>query len=104
MAYFLLVCSIVAEVYGTTMLKISDGFSKWLPIVGVISGFSVCFYLLSIALVELPLGFAYAIWSGSGTILTALIGVFAFKEKINRKGMLGIGFLLVGITLLNLIE
>lgn len=103
MAYLLLACSIVSEVFGTTMLKLSDGFSKWLPNLGVVIGLGVCFYLLSLALVDLPLGFTYAIWSGSGTILTAIAGVMFFEEKINKQGMLGIVFLLSGIILLNLI-
>lgn len=102
MAYILLAVSITLEVFGSTMLKLSNAFTKLLPIVGVVVGFSASFYLFSIALIDLPLGFSYAIWSGSGTIFTSLVGVFLFKEKINRQGMLGIGLLLIGIILLNI--
>ena len=102
MAYLLLTFAIVTEVIGSTMLKLSNGFSRKLPILGVIAGYGICFYLLSLALIELPLGFTYAIWSGLGTILTALVGVFLFGERINRKGVLGIGILIVGMVLLNL--
>ncbi len=102
MAYLLLSFAIVSEVIGSTMLKLSNGFSRKLPIVGVIAGYGVCFYLLSLALLELPLGFTYAIWSALGTILTALVGVFLFNETINRKGVFGIGLLMVGMVLLNL--
>lgn len=101
MAYILLASSIVLEVFGTTMLKLSNGFSRKLPILGVIVGFGACFYLFSLALLDIPLGFAYALWSGIGTIFTTVIGVAFFKERINRKGMLGILLLLVGIVLLN---
>jgi len=103
MPYILLLFSIITEVFGTTMLKLSNGFSKVLPVIGVIAGFGVCFYLFSLALIDLPLGFAYAVWSGLGTVLTALVGVFLFKEKLNRQGVFGIGLLFAGITLLNLI-
>lgn len=103
MAYILLAVSIIAEVFGSTMLKLSNGFSKILPVIGILVGYGICFYTLSLIMIDLPLGFTYAIWSGSGTVLTALVGVLLFKEKINRIGVLGIGFLLVGIILLNLL-
>ena len=102
MAYILLASSIVLEVFGTTMLKLSNGFSKRLPTLGVIVGFGFCFYLFSLALLDIPLGFAYAIWSGVGTIVTTIVGVLLFKDKINSKGVFGISLLLVGIILLNL--
>jgi len=103
MAYVLLVFSIVSEVVGSMMLKLSNGFAKFLPVVGVVLGYGLSFYIFSIVLIDLPLGFSYAIWSGSGTVLTALAGVFFFKEKINKKGALGIGILITGIVLLNLV-
>jgi len=103
MSYILLALSIISEVFGTTMLKLSNGFSKVLPIFGVITGFGICFYLLSLALVDLPLGFTYAIWSASGTILTAIVGVVLFKEQLNKGGVIGIGLLFIGIILLNLV-
>lgn len=102
MAYMLLAFSIIAEVFGTTMLKLSNGFSRVFPIIGVAVGFGLAFYLVSIAMMTLPLGFTYAVWSGLGTILTVLIGVFLFNEKINKKAILGIGILLIGIVLLNI--
>lgn len=103
-AYILLALAIVSEVIGSTMLKLSNGFSKILPTFGVIVGFGTAFYLLSLSLIKLPLGFAYAVWSGLGTILIATVGVFLFKEKINKKGFLGIGLLIAGIVLLNLTD
>ena len=104
MAYILLAFSIMTEVFGSTMLKLSNGFSKKLPFLGFVIGYGFCFYLLSLALLEISLGFAYAVWSGIGTILTALVGVILFKERINSKGVFGILLLLVGIILLNLAD
>ncbi|MCM3002720.1 DMT family transporter [Priestia koreensis] len=100
-SYFTLALAIVAEVFGSSMLKASNGFSRVLPIVGIAAGYAIAFYSLSIALKGLPLGMVYATWSGVGTILTVLTGILFFQETINQKGALGIFILLVGITLLN---
>lgn len=102
MAYVLLAFSIVSEVFGSTMLKLSKGFSRIIPVLLIIAGYALSFYLLGLTLVHLPLGSSYAIWSGVGTFLTAIVGVLLFKEKINRIGALGIGFLLAGIILINI--
>lgn len=102
MAYVLLAFSIISEVFGSTMLKLSNGFKNYLPILGIAAGYGISFYLLSIVLIELPLGFSYAVWSGVGTILTTIVGILIFKEKINRTGFLGIGFIIIGVVLLNI--
>lgn len=102
MPYVLLTLSILLEVFGSTMLKLSNAFTKLFPVIGVIIGFGASFYFFSIALIDLPLGFSYAIWSGSGTILVAFVGVLLFKEQINRQGIIGIALLLSGIVLLNI--
>ena len=94
--------AIVLEVFGSTMLKLSDGFRRKLPILGVILGYGLCFYLLSLVLLVLPLGFTYAVWSALGTIFTAMIGVFFFKEHLNAKGIFGIGLLIFGMVLLHI--
>ncbi|MFC3041470.1 DMT family transporter [Virgibacillus xinjiangensis] len=101
-AYLLLGISILLEVFGSTMLRLSNGFTRVLPVMGVIAGFGTGFYLLSITLEHLPLSLVYATWSGVGTVLTALAGVFFFKEKINRQGVMGIGLLVIGVLMMNL--
>lgn len=103
MAYVYLAFAIILETFGSSMLKLSKGFKKLLPVIGVITGYCVSFYLFSLALLELPLGFSYAVWSGVGTILTALAGVYLFKEKLNRIGVLGISLIIVGVVLLNVV-
>lgn len=100
--YLFLAGAIVFEVFGSTMLKLSHGFTKFAPIIGVVLGYTVAFYMLSKALQALPLGLSYATWSGVGTVLTVIIGVFLFNEKVNRQGVLGIAILIVGIVMLNL--
>ncbi|WP_277883735.1 multidrug efflux SMR transporter [Paenibacillus sp. N3/727] len=100
--YLFLAAAILLEVFGSTMLKLSNGFTKITPIIGVVLGYTAAFYMLSKALQALPLGLSYATWSGVGTILTVIIGVYLFKEKVNRQGILGIAILIIGIVMLNL--
>lgn len=99
--YIILALSILSEVFGTTMLKATKGFKKMMPIVGVILGYGGAFYGISLTLRTLPLGTTYAIWSGVGTALTSLAGIFIFKEKFHFKKGVGILFIIVGIILLN---
>lgn len=101
-AYLFLGVAIVIEVLGSTLLKLSNGFSRVGPSVGVVLSYGLAFYTLSLALKELPLGLAYATWSGVGTILTVLAGMYLFKEKINKQAVAGIALLVIGIALLNL--
>lgn len=100
-AYLLLGLAIVTEVFGSSMLKASDGFRKVLPSLGVIIGYAAAFYALSLALKTLPLGVAYAIWAGLGTVLTALVGTFIYKENVNRKKLMGLALIVGGVILLN---
>lgn len=100
--YLILMVAVFSEVFGNTMLKLSNGFSEWLPTLGVIGGMGGAFYGLSLTLQYLPLGLTYAIWSGAGTILTALIGVVFWKEHFNGKHFVGLLFVIGGILLLRL--
>ncbi|MCM3245164.1 multidrug efflux SMR transporter [Cytobacillus firmus] len=100
-AYLLLALAIVSEVFGSSMLKATNGFKKLLPSLGVIIGYGVAFYSLSLSLKTLPLGVAYAIWAGLGTVLTALVGITIYKEKVNDKKILGLALIVGGVILLN---
>ncbi|WP_302104951.1 DMT family transporter [Polycladomyces zharkentensis] len=101
-SYVLLAAAILAEVFGSSMLKVSNGFKKLFPSVGVIIGMGLSFYYLSLALKAIPLGTAYAIWAGAGTALTALVGVLLFKEKFDSKKLLGIILIICGIVIMKL--
>lgn len=101
-AYLLLAISIICEVFGSTMLKASNGFKKILPVVGIVIGYVLAFYTLSLSLKTLPLGLAYAIWSGVGTALTALIGIIIYKEGLSIKKLLGLGLIIGGVSILNM--
>ena len=101
-AWLPLALAIVAEVIGTSALKASAGFSRLWPSLVVIAGYGTAFYFLSLALRQIPVGIAYAVWSGVGTVLITLIGVLAFRQKIDAAGMLGIALIITGVLVLNL--
>ena len=100
--YLLLITAILGEVFGSSMLKVSNGFKKLIPTLGIILGYALAFYALSLSLKTIPLGMAYAIWSGVGTALTALIGIIIFKEGFNSKKLLGLVLIIGGVIVLNL--
>lgn len=103
-SYFILLIAITAEVFATSMLKVSDGFTKHLPVLGLAIGYIIALGGLAVSLESIPLGVAYAIWSGLGTVITVMIGIVVFKEKANRKKFVGALLVIVGIVLLNVSE
>ncbi len=100
-ASLLLVLAIVGEVIGTAGLKASEGFSRLGPSVVAVMGYCAAFYFLSLSLRLLPLGIAYAIWSGLGTVGSVLIGVLIWREMLGPAHLVGIGLILVGVIVLN---
>ncbi|WP_433750054.1 DMT family transporter [Falsibacillus pallidus] len=101
-AYIFLAAAIVSELFGTSMLKASDGFTKAGPAIGVLMGFASAFLFLSLSLKMIPLSIAYAIWSGAGTAATAIIGVLVWKEKISTATLAGIILIIAGVIVINL--
>lgn len=101
MPWVLLVLAIVSEVFGTAMLKASDGFTKWLPVAGVIAGYALSFLFLGFALKDIGVGVAYAIWSGLGTVGIVIAGYFIFGEQLNTWGYVGIAVIIAGVIILN---
>ncbi|MFJ7951714.1 DMT family transporter [Lysinibacillus sp. NPDC096418] len=97
-----LMISIVAEVFASSMLKLTNGFKRVLPTLGVVVGYGTAFYFLSLTLQSLAIGTVYAIWAGLGTALTAVVGVIFYKEHFNVKKFLGIAMIIVGVVVLNL--
>ena len=102
MHYLYLTLAIVLEVLATTLLGKSEGFTKWLFAVGSLLSYGVCFYFLSLALKNIPLGVAYAIWSGVGIVLTAIVSVLVFKSKIDLPFVLGAVLIIAGVVVINL--
>lgn len=101
-SWILLAGAIFFEVAGTTCLKISDGFSKILPVVLMFVFYAASMYLLSLVLKKIEVGIAYAIWSGVGTATITLIGIAFFSESMNIIKLGGILLVIAGVTILNL--
>ncbi len=102
MVYILLMIAIVAEVASTLALKPAEGFTKLGPSIIVVVGYAISFYLLSVILKTLPVGITYAIWSGVGIILTAVIASIIFKQHPDTPAIIGMGFILVGVLVIQL--
>ena len=98
----ILVLAILSEVVGTVALKASEGFGRLGPTALVVVGYGLTFYFLGLALKQIPLGVAYAIWSGLGTAGAVLAGVMLWRESLNPAGMVGIALIVVGVLILNL--
>ncbi|MFJ8090800.1 DMT family transporter [Lysinibacillus sp. NPDC095746] len=101
-AFGFLFISIISEVFASSMLKLTNGFKRLLPSVGVVVGYGTAFYFLSLTLQSIAIGTAYAIWAGVGTALTAVIGIVFYKELFNLKKIIGILLIIVGVVILNL--
>lgn len=101
MHYLYLGLAIVFELVGSSFLKLSDGFSKQLHTSVCIIAYVTCFYFLSLALRTIPLGVAYAVWSGIGIVCTALISLFIFKQDISVHSMIGILLVIAGVVVMH---
>ncbi|WP_222166568.1 DMT family transporter [Edaphocola aurantiacus] len=102
MKYLFLALAIILEVTGSGFLKASEGFTKLVPTIAMAVAFLGCFYFLSLALKNIPLSTAYAIWAGAGIILTALISVLVFKQPIDMPAVIGILLIVSGVVVMNL--
>jgi len=100
--WILLSAAIISEVIATSALKMSDGFSRLWPSLFVIAGYATAFYLLSLCLRTIPVGVAYAIWSGVGIALIAVISWIFFGQKLDAAAIIGFLLIVAGIAVLNL--
>jgi len=101
MNWLYLTLAIVSEVIATSALKASLGFSKLVPSLIVITGYCASFYLLALTLRSIPLGIAYATWSGVGLALVTLIGWFMYDQKLDIAALSGIGLIFLGVIVLS---
>ncbi|MBN2217093.1 MAG: multidrug efflux SMR transporter [Pirellulales bacterium] len=101
MPHLYLILAICAETIGTSALKTCHGFTRLVPSLVVVAGYSTSFYLLSLCLRTMKIGFVYAVWSGLGIVLISIIGVFYFKQRIDPAGLLGLGLIIAGVVVLN---
>jgi small multidrug resistance pump len=101
-AYAYLAVAIVAEVIATTALRAADGFTQLWPSLISIVGYVVAFYFLSLTLRSMPVGVAYAIWSGVGIVLISLAGWLIYKQLLDLPALIGMGLIMAGVIVINL--
>ena len=101
-AWGLVLGAIAAEAAAALGLRRSDGFRRWLPAVTSLLAFALAFYLVSRALLSLPMSLVYPVWAGGGTASVALIGIIWLRERANPAKLVGIGLVVAGIVVLNL--
>ncbi|WAU77823.1 DMT family transporter [Acinetobacter sp. TR3] len=101
MSYLFLAIAIIAEVIATSALKASQGFSVLMPSIITILGYAVALFFLSLTLKTIPVGIAYAIWSGAGIVLISTIGWIFFKQHLDLAAIIRLGLMLAGIIVIN---
>ena len=102
MPWLYLAIAIAGEIIGTTALKASDGFTRLGPSVLVVAGYGIAFFMLAQVLRTIPLGIAYAIWSGVGVAAVTVIGWAMYGQRLDLTALLGIGLIVAGVVVLNI--
>ncbi len=100
--YLYLALAIVSEVIATSALKATDGFTRIRPLVLVVLGYGIAFYCLSKTLRTVPVGVAYAIWSGVGIVLITAAGWIYLKQRLDLAAILGLSLIVCGVLVLQL--
>ena len=93
--------AIAAEVVATSALKASDGFSRLWPALLVVAGYGAAFFFLSLTLRVIPIGVAYAVWSGVGIVLITLVAWFLFGQTLDTPAILGMALIVAGVVVMN---
>jgi small multidrug resistance pump len=101
-AYLYLAVAILAEVIATSALKASEEFTRLYPSLIVVVGYSIAFYFMTLVLRTIPIGITYAIWSGLGIVLVAIIGVILYKEIPDIPAIIGMGLIISGVAVIHL--
>ena len=102
MSYFYLALAIAAEVAGTSLLKATEEFTKLVPTTFLIIFYAMSFWLMTLALRDLPLGVVYAVWSGLGIVLVAIIGALVYKEMPDLGSNIGMALIISGVVVMHL--
>jgi small multidrug resistance pump len=102
MGWILLIVAIVLEVAGTTNMKLSEGFSKLVPSLLVLFFYALSIIALTLAVNRLDVSVAYAMWSGMGTALVAMVGLWFFQESLTTTKVVALGLIVVGVAMLHL--
>ncbi|WP_165666005.1 DMT family transporter [Metapseudomonas otitidis] len=100
--YIYLAIAIAAEVVATTSMKAVDGFNKPLPLVLVIGGYAIAFWMLTMVVKTIPVGIAYAIWAGLGIVLVSIAALVIYQQKLDLPAVVGMGMIVSGVVVIQL--
>ncbi len=101
MAYAFLVLAIALEVLGTSLLSLTNGFTRLWPSVGCLAAYACAFVALAQTIQHIPIGVTYAMWSGLGTAAIVAVGIVAFGESMNPTKLIGVALVIGGVVILN---
>lgn len=104
MSYVYLLIAIVAEVIATSALKSAEGFTRLGPSAIVVVGYGIAFFCLSLTLRTLPVGIAYAIWSGVRIVLVTGFAWIYYGQKLDLPALIGLGLIIAGVVVINLMS
>ncbi len=102
MKWIFLSIAIMAEVTATTALRSAEGFTRLVPSMIVVAGYGIAFFFLSMTLKSIPVGIAYAIWSGAGMVLIAIIAYLVYEQRLDAPAIIGILLIIAGVAVINL--
>ncbi len=100
--YLYLAIAIAAEVVATTSIKAIDVFNKPLPLLLVVGGYGIAFWMLTLVVRTIPVGVAYAIWAGLGIVLVSIAAMFIYQQKLDLPAVLGMGLIVSGVVVIQL--
>ena len=100
-AYIFLVIAIVLEITGTSFVKDTEGFTKWIPTIICLATICFSYYLMSHVVSFIPVGITYATWSGLGITAITIIGIFKYKQIPNIPTIIGLTLIIVGVVIVN---
>jgi small multidrug resistance pump len=100
MSYLYLAIAIISEVIATSSLKASNGFTRLVPSLILVAGYGSALYFLSLTLRTVPVGVAYAIWSGVGVALITCVAWLVFKQKLDVAALMGLTLIVAGVLVL----
>jgi len=101
MAYIYLAIAIIAEVVATSALKASAEFTRLFPSLLVLVGYGVAFYFMTLVLRTIPVGITYAVWSGVGIVLIAVVGALFYKQIPDIPAIIGMGLIISGVVVIH---
>ena len=103
-AYFFLGIAIVLEITGTSFVKDTEGFTKWIPTIICLVTICFSYYLMSHVVSYIPIGITYATWSGLGITAITIIGIFKYKQIPNLATIIGLSLIIIGVVIVNLMN